>query len=87
MNWLRKKVAGKRTRFKDEEYELDLTYVTPRLIAMSYPAENLFQKVYRNDIEDVSKFLKDKHNDKYHVYNLSGIGYSTELFNHNVTIY
>jgi len=54
---------------------------------MSYPAENLFQKIYRNDIDTVSQFLKDKHNDKYWVYNLSGIGYDTTPFNRNVSIH
>ena len=54
---------------------------------MSYPAENFFQKTYRNDINDVSKFLKEKHGDKYFVYNLSGIGYDTTPFNDNVGVY
>lgn len=87
MNFIRKRVAGKRRRFDDGEYNLDMAYVTPRMIAMSYPADNFIKKIYRNDMTDVSKYLKEKHNDKYHVYNLSGKGYDTSMFNGNVTIY
>ena len=31
---------------------MDLTYITSRLIAMSYPAEGL-ESAYRNHVEDV----------------------------------
>ena len=52
---LRKLVSGNRRRFHDENYSLDLTYITPmRLIAMSYPAVGIFERVYRNSIDDVS---------------------------------
>ena len=48
--FIKKKVAGKRIRHYEGEYKLDLTYITPRIVAMSYPAEKLLQKIYRNDI-------------------------------------
>jgi phosphatidylinositol-3,4,5-trisphosphate 3-phosphatase/dual-specificity protein phosphatase PTEN len=54
---LRKLVSGNRRRFTDEEFSLDLTYITPnRLIAMSYPASG-FESLYRNKIDKVSGFL------------------------------
>ena len=28
MDWLRCKVSGKRNRYKDEDYNLDITYIT-----------------------------------------------------------
>ncbi len=52
---LRKLVSGNRRRFHDENFSLDLTYITPnRLIAMSYPASSIFEKVYRNSIDEVN---------------------------------
>lgn len=38
MDWLRKIVSGNRRRFEDPEYNLDITYITNRILAMSFPA-------------------------------------------------
>jgi len=53
MNWLRKIVSGKRNRYQDDQYNLDITYITQRVIAMSFPAQG-FESLYRNDIDNVS---------------------------------
>jgi hypothetical protein len=53
MNFLRKIVSGKRRRLLTEKYDLDITYVTERVCGMSFPASG-FEKVYRNNINDVS---------------------------------
>jgi len=50
MNFLRKLVSGPKNRMIEKGYNLDLTYVTTRLIAMSFPA-NGFESLYRNPIE------------------------------------
>lgn len=41
MNYIREKISGKKNRLKQHNYNLDLTYITPRIIAMSYPASGL----------------------------------------------
>jgi phosphatidylinositol-3,4,5-trisphosphate 3-phosphatase/dual-specificity protein phosphatase PTEN len=53
-NIVRKAVSGKRNRLNENGYDLDMTYITPRIIAMSLPAAGTFQKFYRNDINDVA---------------------------------
>ena len=45
-------VSGKKERFKRDGYNLDLTYITKRIIAMAFPASG-FEKIFRNDIDDV----------------------------------
>lgn len=50
MNSIRKMVAGNRRRLENNDYSLDLTYITPRIIAMSYPS-NGFESLYRNPID------------------------------------
>ena len=40
MNAIRSKVSGKRKRIKDGSYDLDLTYITDKIVAMSYPANS-----------------------------------------------
>ena len=61
MNWLRKIVSGKRRRFQDDNYNLDITYITGRVLAMSFPAQGI-ESFYRNSIENV-KHLNDKGNE------------------------
>lgn len=60
MNWLRKKVSGKRNRLKQGEYDLDITYITERILAMSFPATG-FESCYRNSMSDVSRYLDERH--------------------------
>jgi len=75
---IRKYVSGQRNRLSDGEYDLDLTYVTPRVLAMSFPGVTFLQKMYRNDITTVSKYVKEKHGDHYWIYNLTGTEYDED---------
>lgn len=86
MNWLRCKVSGKRNRYKDEHYNLDITYITERILAMSFPASG-FEKWYRNHINKVASFLDNKHGGKYRIFNLANRDYNTDRFHHRVSSY
>lgn len=56
MNFLRQIVSGKKHRMKEAGYNLDLTYVCPRVIGMSFPAEGL-EVTFRNNINDVKLLI------------------------------
>ena len=38
INYVRKKVGGPKNRIVEEDYDLDMTYITDRVIAMAFPA-------------------------------------------------
>uniref|UniRef100_A0A7N8XG59 Tensin 3 n=1 Tax=Mastacembelus armatus TaxID=205130 RepID=A0A7N8XG59_9TELE len=54
----------------EEEYELDLTYITERVIAMSFP-RGCSEEIYSHNLKDVTRMLKSKHADNYLIINLS----------------
>ena len=70
-NRLRQLVSKKKTRFTDEDYDLDLTYIDDanRIIAMGYPSEGT-ERLYRNSYDEVLRFLESRHKGRYKVYNL-----------------
>ncbi|XP_062546286.1 putative uncharacterized protein DDB_G0282133 isoform X2 [Armigeres subalbatus] len=68
-NPLRNLVSKRRIRYTKDGFDLDLTYINDRIIAMGYPAEHM-ESIYRNKIEDVQKMLDKNHPDCYKVYNL-----------------
>ena len=41
MNFLREMVAGPKNRYTENGYNLDLTYITERIIAMAFPASGI----------------------------------------------
>lgn len=81
---LRKMVSGKKARYEDQNYNLDLTYITPRIVAMSYPAEGLISATYRNELAEVARFLNEHHGDNYLVINLSQKKYNYLKFGNRV---
>ena len=83
MNFLRKLVSRKRNRFIDDKFNLDLTYITPRIIAMSYPASGV-ESMYRNNIDHVAKFLNKRHGENYYIINVSSRLYDYSKFGNRV---
>ena len=69
-NYLRKAVSLKKRRFQTDGIDLDLAYITPRIIALGYPAEGR-EAMFRNPYSDVVAFFDRYHpKGKYRVYNL-----------------
>jgi len=85
--WLKGKVSQDKFRMKEDGYNLDLTYITERMLAMAWPAEKFVHKIWRNSINDVSRFLAEKHGKNYWVFNVSGFPYDTTPFNDQVSLY
>jgi len=68
-NLLKRLVSKKKRRFQDSQFDLDMSYITDKVIAMGYPSTGM-ETLYRNDLQDIIKFFKVKHNDDFKVYNL-----------------
>ena len=66
---IRNLVSKEKRRFKNEKYDLDLTYITDRVIAMGFPSSD-FEASYRNDQAEVYAFFEERHKDHYKFYNL-----------------
>ncbi|MEE6494920.1 hypothetical protein FKM82_001898 [Ascaphus truei] len=64
--------------------ELDISYITSRIIVMSFPAEGV-ELGFRNHIEDVRSFLDSRHLDHYTVFNLSQKSYRSAKFHNRVS--
>uniref|UniRef100_A0A8C1V8E5 Transmembrane phosphatase with tensin homology n=1 Tax=Cyprinus carpio TaxID=7962 RepID=A0A8C1V8E5_CYPCA len=80
----RRMVSENKRRYQKDGFDLDLTYVTERVIAMSFPSSGK-QALYRNPIREVARFLDTKHLDHYKVFNLcSEKGYDPKFFHYRV---
>lgn len=78
-------VSQNRNRFVDKDYDLDLTYITNRIIAMGFPGDGI-RGLYRNDGQKIAKFLKQYHNDHFMIFNLSQLEYEKDKFDNNIML-
>ncbi|EKX33150.1 hypothetical protein GUITHDRAFT_44334, partial [Guillardia theta CCMP2712] len=65
----RSTVSQNKRRYKKHGFDLDLTYITSRVIAMGTPAFGKHSS-YRNDIHVVSRFMSLRHYGCFFIFNL-----------------
>lgn len=79
-NIIKTLVSREKIRFDYDDFDLDLTYITDRIIAMGYPAEDI-EKLFRNSLEEVKEFFLKRHDKRYKIYNLcSERAYANDTF-------
>lgn len=64
-------ISQNKRRYQENGFDLDLTYVTDRIIAMSFPSQGK-TALYRNPIGEVVNFFNSMHPEHYRLYNLCG---------------
>ena len=86
-NAIREMVSGKKIRFNDGTYNLDLSYIAGnRIIAMGFPATGI-ASTYRNPATQVFDFFEENHKGHYKIYNLAEESYHESMFSGRVEHY
>lgn len=86
---LRKAVSQKKHRFTADGFDLDLRYLTDRIIAFGYPSIGM-EHMYRNPRSECRRFFETYHSEHYFVYNLcceTGRSYPSSVFQGRVERY
>lgn len=65
-SYIRNLVSKKRRRLLVGGYDLDMSYITERILAMSFPAERM-RAMYRNPLWQVKSVLDMRHPGHYKV--------------------
>lgn len=79
---MRQVTAQNKQRFYslEHDFDLDLVYVTPRLVAMSVPSTGL-RSLYRNPLSEVARFFELYHCGRYGIVNMCPeIPYDVSVF-------
>lgn len=79
----RRLVSRENRRFQEDGIDLDLSYITPRIIAMGFPSTGI-EGVYRNPASAVAAFLDARHHGNFRIYNLTERLYDHNAFNGTV---
>jgi PTEN homologous phosphatase len=66
---IRRAVSSQKTRFREDGFDLDLTYVTETCIAMSVPGIGA-EVGFRNPASEVQRFFATRHRDRFLIFNL-----------------
>lgn len=67
---MQRKASETHKRFVGDSFDLDMSYITDRIIAMSFPAKSFSEQKWRNRIEDVKRFFQQRHFHAHKIYNL-----------------
>ena len=68
-NCLKRAVSLKKRRFENDLFDLDLAYISKKVIAMGYPSIGA-ESIYRNSRKDIISFMTSYHPTHYKIYNL-----------------
>lgn len=68
-SFIKQLVSKKKIRFQNADFNLDMAYITDRVIAMGFPSVN-YERIYRNSIADVIAFFEKYHKSNVKIYNL-----------------
>lgn len=79
VTWIRTLVSGDKRRFRDGTFDLDLTYITDRILAMAIPATGISQ-LWRNPARELAAMLNKYHPQSYRIFNLSTLPYDYSYF-------
>lgn len=85
----RKLVSRSKRRYVDDEFDLDLTMVTPRIIVHGFPAIGI-EHIYRNPRGEILRFMDHYHKDHYKMFNFCceyGRSYEPSVFHGRVERY
>lgn len=77
MDLFRKIVSRDKKRLIAGNFDLDISYITPRVMAMSFPGQGI-ESMYRNSKQEVIAYLQKHHSGDYLVINLSNREYAND---------
>lgn len=82
-------VSKNKLRFRKDGFDLDLAYITQRIIVHGFPATGL-EHIYRNPRLEIRRFIDKYHPEQYKTYNFCcepGRGYDPSVFHGRVERY